>query len=70
MTTRNTKSNKSIVCEKLAAISLTAADRRDALQAVETGEQIAEALVEIGHVLRLLVATPHLKPSLKPSFRH
>lgn len=65
MNSRKIPIYKSIVCEKLATIPLSAAERREALYAVESGERIASALLEIGHFLRLLVATPHLKPGFK-----
>ena len=61
---------KSITYERIAAIPLSRRERVEVIEALHVGEQIAEAILEIGRVLRLLVATPHLNPSFKPSFKH
>lgn len=63
-TTKRTNLNSSAY-ERIAAIRMSPGERVAAIEALQDGDRIAEAILSIARVLRLLVTTPHLKPILK-----
>ena len=65
MTTKNISLSNSNVYARLAAVRLSGSERENAVAALQDGEKIAEAILSVARFLRLLVATPALKPSFK-----
>lgn len=73
MTNRTINHLDSDIYARLAAINLSSGERASAIEAARDGEKIADAILRVAHVLRLLVAVPALKPNFKPlqhSFKH
>ncbi len=70
MSTLNKSNDNSIIYERIATIRMSRGERTSAIAAMAEGEQIAEAILNVAHVLRLLLAMPNLRPTFKPSFKH
>lgn len=51
--------------ERIASLQLSHGDRANAVYALQTGEQIAEAILAFSRFLRLFFAMPVMKPGLK-----
>ena len=66
MKTATRNSMNSTIYERIGTIRISAAERAAAIAAMQEGEEIAQAVLNAAHVLRLLVSVPNLKPS----FRH
>jgi hypothetical protein len=60
---RNIANSK--VYERLATIQMSRRERNKAVSALAISESVAAAILSAAHVLRLLFAVPHLKPSFK-----
>jgi hypothetical protein len=71
-TSTKTLSNSTIY-DRISAIRMSKGERAATIAAMNEGEKIAEAILSVAHVLRLLVAIPTLKPNFKSqkhSFGH
>ena len=53
------------IYNRIEAIPMSAGERQRAVEALQNGENIADAILSVAHVLRLLVTMPHLNPVLK-----
>ena len=69
MTNSKINTSNSNIYNRLAAARMTASERANAISAFEEGEKIAAVILSVAHFLRLLVATPALKPNFKHSAR-
>ena len=65
MRTANKNGINSNVYERIETIRISADERAAAIAALREGEEIAEAILSVAHVLRRLVSVPNLKPSFK-----
>ena len=65
MKTATKNSMNSTIYERIGTIRISAAERATAIAAMQEGEEIAQAVLNAAHVLRLLVSMPNLKPSLR-----
>jgi len=65
MKTATKNSMNSKIYERIGTIRISAAERATAIAAMQEGEEIAQAVLNAAHVLRLLVSMPNLKPSLR-----
>lgn len=70
MTDIKRNNEDSTVYERITTIRMSRGECTAAIGAMESGEKIAEVILALVHVLRLLFAMPNLKPSFKPSFKH
>jgi hypothetical protein len=64
MSTAKTEVNTGIY-KRIEAIPMSTGERRRAVEALQNGENIADAILSVARVLRLLVTMPHLNPALK-----
>lgn len=64
MSTKKTEVNTGIY-KRIEAIPMSTGERRRAVEALQNGEYIADAILGAAHFLRLLVTMPHLNPALK-----
>jgi hypothetical protein len=65
MKTVNRNTVESNVYKRIGKLRISSGERAEAIRALQEGERIAEIILGIAHVLRLLVTMPHLKPSFK-----
>ena len=70
MSTLNKSIDNSGIYERITTIRMSQSERTSAIAAMAEGEQIADVILSVAHVLRLLLAMPNLRPTFKPSFKH
>lgn len=61
----NRNAVESNIYKRIEKLRISSGERAEAIRALQGGERIAEIILGIAHVLRLLVTMPHLKPSFK-----
>ena len=70
MSAPNKSNENSSIYERIATIRMSQSERTSAIAAMAEGEQIADVILSVAHILRLLLAMPNLRPTFKPSFKH